>query len=457
MLNLAAQPNESPVIPAEVRRKVTRRTIPLLFVLYIIAYLDRANAGFAMSPMQKELSFTDEEFGWGLGIFFAGYLLLEIPGAILVEHWSARKWFTRIMVTWGLCSMGMALVRTPVQFATARFLLGLAEAGFFPGVIVYLTHWYPRADRGRAMAGLVIGIPVSLALGAKFSRMVLELDWLDLSGWQWLFISEGFPAVVLGLALPFLMTDRPRDAKWLTAAERNWLEKTLEDEKLAAAKVGNTTLRMAFRRPTLWLLAASIFAANLGGYAMLYWLPTAVKNLLKATNRPFSDSAVLDWLMLVYACGVVGVWVVGRSTDRTGERKWHCALGQIGTGLFLAASVIPGQPWEMVFGWLCVTMFFSFFWPPPFWVLPTLTMSASAAAVSIGFINICANAAGLVGNPVVGMLKSAGVSERVCLGILAGCYIVGGLIISCLHVPKKVQPASIAAPVGLTEAAPREI
>jgi ACS family tartrate transporter-like MFS transporter len=214
------------VDPRAVVRKVTWRIVPLVFVLYLVAYLDRANVGFTRSQLQARLALPDPRefdrvFGWGSGFFFTGYLLLEIPGALLVEHWSARKWFARILVTWGFCSMGMALVRTPWQFFGARFLLGLAEAGFFPGVIVYFTHWFPRAERGRAFAGLVLGIPVSLALGARVSAALLRVDWLGLEGWQWVFILEGLPAVLLGVAVPFLLTDRPRNARWLTPAERN--------------------------------------------------------------------------------------------------------------------------------------------------------------------------------------------------------------------------------------------
>src|SRR5205085_1377840 len=185
------------------------------------------NISFAKLQMQEVLPFGDDVFGVGFAIFFVGYLLLEIPGALLVEHWSARKWFTRILITWGLCSMGMALVRTPGQFYLARFLLGLAEAGFFPGVMIYFTHWFPRRERARAMAVMLFGVPGSQALGAYVSGRLLEQNWFDLAGWQWVFLVEGAPAVLLGLALPFLLTDRPARARWLTPAEREWLEGTL--------------------------------------------------------------------------------------------------------------------------------------------------------------------------------------------------------------------------------------
>jgi ACS family tartrate transporter-like MFS transporter len=447
------------VDPLAVRRKVAWRIIPLIFVLYIVAYLDRANVGFAKLRMQELPWFTEGVFGWGSGVFFAGYLLLEIPGALLVEHWSARKWFARILVTWGLCSMGIALVQTPWQFYLARFLLGVAEAGFFPGVIVYFTHWFPRAQRARALAGLVLAIPVSLALGARASGALLEVNWLDVAGWQWVFLAEGLPAVLLGLAVPFLLTDRPAQARWLDPAERAWLEGTLEAERREAAAAGGVTLGRALRRPTVWLLALGILAANTGGYALLFWLPTAVEHFLKEAGRPSGPSDVLNWICVVYACGLAGVVLSGQSSDRTGERKWHCAAGQALTGAALAASLVPGQPWAAVFAWLCLAGFFAYAWPTPFWVLPTLTLSASAAAVSIGFINMCANAAGMIGSPVVGQMKQAGYDDRACLLFLAACYVVGGAVVALLRVPRApaAGPADGRAvePPELLPAAPR--
>ena len=437
------------VDPRVVRRKVAWRILPLVFILYVIAYLDRANAGFAKLQMQETLKFSDAVFGWGFGIFFVGYLLLEIPGALLVEYWSARKWFARILLTWGGCSMGMALVRTPGQFYLARFLLGLAEAGFFPGLIVYFTHWFPRADRGRAMAGMVLGVPVSVALGAQVSGWLLELDTFGLAGWQWVFLVEGFPAILFGLAVPFILTDRPSQAKWLTPSERAWLQETLDAERRESERSGAVTLGQAMRRPTVWLLALGILATNTGGYAMLFWMPTTVQNLLKESRGTVSSSDVLTWTGLIYLCGLGGVWLSGQSSDRTGDRKWHCVAGQVLAGVFLAASVIPGQSWAGAFTWLCCFSFFAYFWPPPFWVLPTLTLSASAAAVSIGFINMCANLSGVIGPPVVGQMKTAGWDDRTCLLVLAACYAAGGGVIALLRIPKShpvLPPESALAP-----------
>ncbi|HEX4613193.1 MAG TPA: MFS transporter, partial [Urbifossiella sp.] len=273
-------PPADPELARRTTRKVALRALPLLFVLYVVAYLDRANVAFAKLRMQAELGFSDTVFGWGIGLFFVGYLFLEIPGALLVERWSARKWFARILVTWGACSMGMAFVRTPGEFYLLRFLLGLAEAGFFPGVIVYFTHWFPRAARARALTGMLVGIPISLSLGAVLSRWLLGLEGLGFTGWQWVFLAEGAPAVVLGVAVPFLLTDRPAQARWLTPAERDWLETTLDAERRAAAAAEGARPRDVLRLPAVWLLALGIFFTNLGGYAFVFWLPTAVKGLL---------------------------------------------------------------------------------------------------------------------------------------------------------------------------------
>ena len=422
----------APIDPDALRRKVAWRVLPLVFLLYIVAYLDRANAGFAKLAMADDLKFSEAVFGLGFGIFFIGYLILEIPGALIVERWSARKWFARILISWGFCSALTACVQTPMQFYVARFLLGVAEAGFFPGIIVYFTHWFTGADRARALSGLVMAVPFSLALGAPVSALLLKVHWLGIAGWKWMFLLEGLPAVLLGVATLFLLTDRPRDAKWLTLAERDWLTAQLEAEARAKDVSGQATVWEALRQHNVWLLALGIFATNTGGYALTFWLPTTVKNLSGGSN-----SDALYYTGLFYVCGLVGVFLSGQSSDRTGDRKWHCVAGQVFTALFLAGSTIPGQPFGLVMGWLCLTGLTAYFWPSPFWALPTLTLTASAAAVSIGFINMCANFAGYLGNHHIGWLKAHGFGDRACLLFLAGCYLLGGVVIAFMRLPPK--------------------
>jgi ACS family tartrate transporter-like MFS transporter len=431
----------NPVDSDALRRKVVWRVLPLVFVIYIVAYLDRANVGFAKLRMASDLKFSEEVFGLGIGIFFIGYLILEIPGALLVERWSARKWFARILISWGFISALTAFVRTPMEFYVARFLLGVAEAGFFPGIIVYFTHWFASRDRARALSGLVMAVPFSLALGAPVSALLLDVNWLGLTGWKWLFILEGLPAVVLGVVTLIWMTDRPRHAKWLTPEEREHLEGVLADEARAKEATGASTVWQALRLRNVWLLALGIFATNTGGYALGFWLPTTVKNLSGG-----SDRAALFYSGLFYTCGLIGVFVSGQSSDRTGERKWHCIGGQTATALLLAGSAIPGQSFPLVMTWLCATGLAAYFWPSPFWALPTITLTASAAAVSIGFINMLANLAGYLGNHVTGWLRGHGSGESTCLLFLAACYFLGGVLISFVDVKTK-SAATVHTPV----------
>ncbi len=428
-------PGRGAVDPRAVRRKVTWRIVPFVFLLYLVSYLDRVNLSFVENEISKDLDFSPSVFGFGVSVFFIGYLLLEIPGALIVEHWSARKWFSRILLTWGLCSMAMALVTTPWQFYLVRFLLGLAEAGFFPGIIVYFTHWFPRADRGRAFAGLILGVPFSGTVGSWLTHEILKLTWFDLAGWQWVFLVEGFPAVLLGVAVLYLMTDRPRQARWLTPAEAEWLEETLAAERRAAAATGGISLNQILRRPVVWLLALGILATNTGGYALGFWIKSAFQTLLRETRGPQAAEEALWWIGLYYVCGTAGIWVAGQLSDRSGERKWHCIAGQVLTACCLAASLIPGQSWAGVFFWLSLTGFFAYYWPPPFWVLPTQVLSASAAAVAIGFINICANVAGIIGPSVVGLMKDGGYGVQDCLLFSAVGYAVGAVIIGLLRTP----------------------
>jgi ACS family tartrate transporter-like MFS transporter len=423
---------------AALRRKVSWRILPLVVLLYLVAYLDRANVGFAKLRMQQDLRFSDEVFGLGIGIFFLGYLILEIPGALLVERWSARKWFARILVTWGLISAATAFVTTPTEFYSIRFLLGVAEAGFFPGIIVYFTHWFPERDRARAMSGLVVAIPFSLAIGAPLSGLLLDVHWFNLAGWQWLFIIEGLPAVVLGIVTLFVMTDRPRHAQWLTPQERDYLEGVLAQEAAAKDLAGKVSVFRALRLPNVWLLALGIFATNMGGYALTFWLPTTVKSISGG-----SDRSTLLLSGLFYLCGLVGVIISGYSSDRTGDRKWHCIAGQVSAGCLLAASTIPGQPVWLVIAWLLLTGLVAQSWPPPFWALPTATLTASAAAASIGFINMFANLAGYLGNHVFGWMRGRGMTDLQGLMLLAGCYLLGGLIVSQVRISR--EPAAMPA------------
>ena len=425
---MSASPSSTELDVPLLRRKVAWRIFPLVVVLYIVSYLDRANVAFAKLRMAEALGFSEEVFGFGIGVFFIGYLFLEIPGALLVERWSARKWFSRILFTWGFISAAMAFVKTPTQFYWVRFLLGVAEAGFFPGIIVYFTHWFVQRDRSRALSGLIVAVPLSLALGAPVSSLLLSVNWLTLAGWQWLFIVEGLPAVVLGFVVLRCLTDRPRHAKWLTEAEREYIETVLAEEAAAKEASGKLSVRQALSLPAIWLLMVGILVCNCGGYALSFWLPTTVKNLSGG-----SDQMTLFYSGIFYSCGIVSVLISGQTADRTGDRKWHAVGGMVATGVFLACSVIPGQSFGTQMTWLCLTAFGAFFWISPFWTLPSLTLTASAAAAATGLINMGANIAGYLGNHATGWLRSHGYGETECLLFLATCFIAGGITLSFLR------------------------
>ena len=430
----------TPFDVAALRHKVAWRVLPLVFVLYIVSYLDRANVAFAKLRMAGDLRFSEEVFGIGIGLFFIGYLFLAIPGALLVERWSARKWFAGILFTWGCISALTAFVQTPMQFYVARFLLGAAEAGFFPGIVMYFTYWFAQGDRTRALSGLLMAVPFSLALGAPVSALLLDVHWLGLAGWQWLFFVEGLPAVVLGVVVLCWMTDRPRDAKWLTSDERDHLEGVLAAETRAKDVGGKISVWQALGLRNVWLLVIGVFIANCGGYALTFWLPTTVKNLSGG-----SDHAALFYSCLYYSCGIASVFISGQSADRSGERKWHCVAGMMATGLFLLCSTIPGQPFSLTMAWLCLTALAGYFWISPFWTLPTLSLNASAAAVAIGLINMAANFAGYVGNHVTGWLRSHDYSESACLRFIAVCLVVGGVFVSRVRVSRSL----VTPPVSL--------
>jgi ACS family tartrate transporter-like MFS transporter len=278
------------------------------------------------------------------------------------------------------------------------------------------------------MSGLIVAVPFSLALGAPVSALLLDVNWLGLRGWQWLFILEGLPAVVLGVATLYLMTDRPRHAKWLTPEERDLLETELAAEARAKEAAGRVSIRDVLRQREVWLLALGIFAANTGGYALGFWMPTTVRNLSGE-----SDQAALFYTGLYYSCGIAGVTLSGWSSDRTGRHKWHAAGAMLLAAVMLSASSIPGQSFPLVMMWLCLTGFAAYSWPPPFWPLPTMTLTASAAAVGIGFINIFANIAGYIGNHLIGWMRHHGATDRECLLFLAAWYCLGGIIVSLVR------------------------
>jgi MFS transporter, ACS family, tartrate transporter len=421
------------------RRKIARRILPFVFFLYVISYLDRANVAFAKLSMTKELGFSEAIFGFGAGIFFIGYLFLEIPGALIVERWSARKWIARILISWGACATLMGFIKTPFHFFAARFILGLAEAGFFPGIIVYLTHWFTGRDRARAMAGFIVGVPFSLMFGAPISSFFLRLHWLGMSGWRWVFVLEGLPAIILGIVTWFYLTDHPRDAKWLEPDERAWIITELDEERRHKRVIGHVSIWQGLKQRNVILLALTLCFANIQGYAFVFWLPTTIH---RVSGLSVISSTL--WSALPFVIGLIAMIVSGKVSDRAGERKFHAAIPLMLAATFFALSAVPGQSFPMVLTWLCLTTAAGYSFPAPFWVLPTLTLGESAAAASIGLINLVGNLGGFIGPSVVGYVLTRTHSYPLGMAILALGAMIGGVILLNVRVQQESSQGEIS-------------
>ena len=383
------------------RRRIAKRILPYVTLLYIIAYLDRVNVGYAALEMVNDLKFGPEIYGFGAGIFFVGYLLLEIPGTILVEKWSARKWIARIMISWGIIAMCTGFIRTPVQFYWVRFLLGVAEAGFFPGIIVYLSHWVRPQDRARALAAFTVAQPISNLVGSPISGLLLGIHWFGLAGWRWLFILEGLPAVLFGIITIFYLTDWPHQAAWLSPEERGWISSELQKEIEAKRADHPVSLWQAIRhKNVVFLCTAYFFVAN-SVFGFTFWFPTILKRL-----SGFSNLLVSTMASLPFAVGLLSMLLVGWSSDRTGERRWHTAISMLLIATGLALSLWP-QGVFLPLLLFCVAGAGLYSYLPGFWSIPSSFLCGTAAAVSIGLINSIGNLGGFAGPYVVGHLSKA--------------------------------------------------
>ena len=387
-------------VAARARSRILWRVVPYMFLLFVIAYLDRVNLGYAQLQMKGDLKFTDGIFGIGGGIFFIGYFFLEIPGSILVEKWSARGWIARIMITWGIVAIAMGFIHTKNQFYFLRFLLGAAEAGFFPGIIVYFSHWFRNEDRARVVALFMAAIPISNIIGSPISGVLLGVRWLDLAGWRWLFIIEGAPAIVFGIVTIFYLTDRPHQAKWLPAAEREWITSQLEAEKTVKLKAHSFTVFQAMRNREVILLSAGYFFIVTTLYGFGFWLPSIVKKLSGASNLTVTLISALP-----YCVGLASILFVGWSSDRTKERRWHTAGCMIVAGIGLLLSIAAGDHAGIAISMLCISAAGIYGYFPGFWALPTSFLTGTAAAASIGLINSVGNLGGFLGPYLMGYLS----------------------------------------------------
>jgi len=411
--------------------KVTRRIVPFAFICYVVAYIDRVNIGFAAKELQRDLSLSDFAYGIGAGLFFLGYCLFEIPSNLILERVGARLWIARIMVVWGLVSMATMFVYDTTTFYAARVLLGIAEAGFFPGVVLYLTYWIPASERARTNALFMTAAPIAMIVGAPLSAMILSLDGrLGLAGWQWLFVLEGLPAVGLGLMALVVFTDRPEQATWLAADERQWLTRTMDDERLARADHAHTSVLSSLTNGKVWLLSFAYFLNTLVTYGVFLWLP-----------RILQDASGLKGLRLglltaiPFITALVGMVIIGAHSDRTGERKRHvaaCALTGA-TGLILTVMFQDSVPLLVLS--FALSQLGQRSVMSVFWAIPPMLLGGTAAAAGIALINSIGNLGGAVGPSVMGWLRQGTNSYSAGLLVLATALVIEAVLIMSLKLP----------------------
>jgi MFS transporter, ACS family, tartrate transporter len=436
-IGASAATAQDPTFARRTNARITRRIVPFLFLLYIIAFIDRTNVGAAALEMPRDLGFGDKAIGIGSGIFFVGYLLLQIPGALIAERLSARRWIARVMVAWGLLTILMAFIQTTREFYVVRFLVGVAEAGFFPAVVVYLTHWFRSADRAKALAGFYAAMPLSYVVGSPIAGVLLGLSWFGLRGWRWLFILEGIPAIAMGLVALAYLTDWPREANWLQPNEREWIATEIDREKEAKQKLRSFGIRQALCDRNVILLTFCYFFAVSGSYGVGFWLPTILKRVSKK-----SDLIVTLLAALPYVAGFVTQQLNGWHSDRKQERKLHAALPVLLSGVSLLLAIEAGSSiaLSVTFFTLVAATYYAF--QPTFWALTTEYLSGRAAAASIGLINSIGNLGGFVGPFILPFLESRTHSFAAGLWYLVCSFIMSGILMLMVGgSPRALQPS----------------
>jgi MFS transporter, ACS family, tartrate transporter len=402
--------------------RASRRLLPFLVLCYGVNFLDRVNVGYAALAMNADLGFTPSIFGIGAGIFFAGYILFEIPSNLALERFGARIWIARIMISWGLVATAMALVSGETSFYLMRFLLGVAEAGFFPGIVLYLTYWFPARERARIVALFMTAVPLATMVGGPISGALLEMHgFLGLKGWQWLFIIEGLPAVGLGLVALRFLDNGPEQARWLEPEERQALTRTLAVEADEARSVGYADLGQALTRPRVLVLGFIYFCMVIGLYGMSFWMPQVVQTY---GLSPF-QIGLATAIPYFFAAATMVLW--GAHSDRTGERIWHIALALLIGGAAFAWSAAP-LSLALILIALTLATSGTYAAVGTFWSLPTAILTGTGAAAGLALINSMGNVSGLVGPPIIGVLRQETGTFTAALLFLAGMLILGAAI-----------------------------
>jgi len=411
------------------RRRIAYRLLPFVFLMYLVNYIDRVNVSFANLRMSADLGFSDRVYGLGVGMFYLTYVLFEIPGAVIAERWSARKWIARIMISWGIVTALTGLVHTAGQFYVARFLLGAAESSFFPAMIVYLTHWFRLPERGRAIACLYAAVPAGLLIGSPLAGWLLGVHWRSLAGWRWLFILEGIPAIVMGIITIFYLTDWPTQARWLPESERNWLVNELQAELEAKKKKRNYSIIEVFGERRILILLLAYLLAMTGYLGNVYWIPTFVKRV-----SGFSNQTVTSLLMIPALMGVLGMLINGWHSDKTNERHWHTGVPLLAAGSMFFLSTVSRHDVTLTIAFLLLGSGFLFAYFPTFWAIPTTMLSEAAAAASFGLINSIGQLGGFTGNYAIGFLNDRTHSLTASFAFIALVYVAAGTLILSLRI-----------------------
>lgn len=405
-------------------RKVFWRIVPYCFALYVISYLDRANIGYAALQMNKELALTSEAFGFAAGIFFIGYFLFEVPSNVALNKYGARIWISRILITWGIVATATAFVQSATQLYVLRFLLGVAEAGFFPGIIIYLTYWFRAKEQATTVALFTAAIPVSYVLGAPLSTWIMDhVSGFGLSGWRWMLLLEGGPAVIAGIVNYFIMTDSPEQARWLTAEERDWLSGELRKDHAARSDVAHLGVVAAITNPKVLFLSVIYFIYQVGNLGIGLWMPQIIKGLSSSLTN-FEIGLVA---MLPYAFATIAMVLWSRHSDRTGERQKHSALPLLLGAVALGSTGLVVQP-TIAMALISLALAGIYAFKSPFWSLPGLFLSRSTAAVSIAAINSIGNLGGFAGPYAIGAIKDWTGSTYGGLLFLSGLLFVSFLM-----------------------------
>ena len=410
---------------ASARSRIAWRLLPFLFLLYVANYLDRTNIAYATLGMKGELGLSDSVFGTASGIFFIGYFALQIPGALLVERWSARWLLSLTLITWGCLTALTGFVRSPHELYGARFLLGAAEAGFFPGVIVYLSHWFIYQDRAKAVARFMAAIPIGFMLGGPIAGSILRVHWAGIPGWRWLFLLEGIPAVVLGFLALFVLPDWPAEARWLQPEERDWITNRLAEEHRAKVDTENMSILQALRHPAVLVLTAGLFFTYTGGYAFWFWFPTMLQRM-----TGWTDVQRIGWIGAIpFLAGLIGMLILGWSSDRMGERRWHFAFPQLTAALALSVWFFIPHSASLLIVVFTLLGFGTVAYLPSFWALPSAFLTSSAAAAAVGFINCTASIGGFVGPKIIGNLSQRSGSFNSGFIFMIACWIIASVLV----------------------------